>query len=412
MKRYVIWLALLVVGTQAVPCAAESKTYQLTVAAGDQDRTNVPVTVLIPLPASLAKAQSAVVQDSSGKALPAQLTGIGVLSKTPAGGDSVAKEVHFILPSLKANASGNFEATISTDPPAKAEAFSWQDTKGDFTDLKFGDRPVLRYMYTTFDDSSKDKRELTYKVYHHLYDPDGQRLVTKGAGGLYPHHRGLYFGFNQITYGENKKADIWHCTGDAHQTHEKFLASEAGPVLGRHRLEIAWHGQGKEVFAKEERELTVYNVPGGQLVEFATRLSSSGSKIKLNGDPQHAGFQFRASQEVAEKTASKTYYIRPDGVGKPGEEKQGGDYPWKGMSFVLGDQRYTAAYLDRPTNPKPCQHSERNYGRFGSYFVYEVTPEKPLEIAYRIWLQKGEMKAEEIAARDADFAKPVEVKVK
>src|SRR5262249_42491652 len=305
-----------------------------------------------------------------------------------------------------------FKVTVSTDSPAKVDGFSWQDTKGDFMELKFGARPVLRYMYTTFDDSTKEKRELTYKVYHHLYDPDGQRLVTKGPGGLYPHHRGLYFGFNQITYGDNKKADIWHCTGDAHQTHEKFLASEAGPVLGRHRLEIAWHGQGKEIFAKEERELTVYNVRGGQFVEFATRLSSTGSKIKLNGDPQHAGFQFRASQEVAEKTASKTYYIRPDGVGKPGEEKQGGDYPWKGMSFMVGDQRYTAAYLDRPTNPKPCQHSERNYGRFGSYFVYEVTPEKPLEIAYHIWLQKGEMKAEEIAARDADFAKSVDVKVK
>ena len=68
--------------------------------------------------------------------------------------------------------------------------------------------------------------------------------------------------------------------------------------------------------------------------------------------------------------------------------------------------------LPKPANPKPAQHSERKYGRFGSYFVYEVTPEKPLEISYRIWLQKGEMKGEEIAVLDAEFAKPVEVKVK
>jgi hypothetical protein len=70
------------------------------------------------------------------------------------------------------------------------------------------------------------------------------------------------------------------------------------------------------------------------------------------------------------------------------------------------------AYLDKSTNPKPAQYSERNYGRFGSYFVYELTPEKPLAINYRLWLQKGEMKAPEIAALATDFAKPVEVKVK
>jgi hypothetical protein len=153
-------------------------------------------------------------------------------------------------------------------------------------------------------------------------------------------------------------------------------------------------------------------VPGGFLVGFAARLHSTGSKIKLDGDPQHAGFQFRAAQEVAEKTPKETYYLRPDGNGKPGDTKQGGDYPWKGMSFVLGGQRYTACYLDRPGNPKPAQYSEREYGRFGSYFVSEVTPEKPLEINYRLWLQKGEMKGEEIAALSAQFVKPAEVRVK
>jgi len=411
MKRAALCLTLLAAFVGAGPLWAESKTYELTIAAGEQDRVNVPICVLLPLPVSLGQAQSATVQDADGKKLPAQLTAPGLLAKTPATDDSAPKELHFILPNLKANTAVTFKATISTDPLAKAEGFSWHDTKNDFMDLKFADRPVLRYMYTTFDDSTKEKRDLTYKVFHHLYDPEGKLLVTKGAGGLYPHHRGLYYGFNNITYG-NKKADIWHCTGDAHQSHEKFVASEAGPVLGRHRLEIAWHGVKKEVFAKEERELTVYNVPGGQLVEFAARLNSTGEKIKLDGDPQHAGFQFRAAQEVAEKTAKQTYYVRPDGVGKPGEAKQDGDYPWKAMSFVLGQDRFTACYLDKPSNPKPAKYSERDYGRFGSYFVAEVTLEKPLDVNYRVWVQKGEMKQPDVAAQSINFVKPPEVKVK
>ena len=82
------------------------------------------------------------------------------------------------------------------------------------------------------------------------------------------------------------------------------------------------------------------------------------------------------------------------------------------MSFVIGGQRYTAAYLDRPANPKEARFSERDYGRFGSYFVYELTKARPLVINYRIWLQKGEMTRKQVAALSADFVAPPLVKVK
>ena len=64
------------------------------------------------------------------------------------------------------------------------------------------------------------------------------------------------------------------------------------------------------------------------------------------------------------------------------------------MSFVLGDQRYTVAYLDRPQNPKEARFSERDYGRFGSYFVADATEKKPVEVDYRLWLQDGPMTVE------------------
>jgi hypothetical protein len=182
---------------------------------------------------------------------------------------------------------------------------------------------------------------------------------------------------------------------------------------------IEWRGHKKEVFAKEERELTIYKVPGGTLVEFASLLRTTGGKVKLDGDPQHAGFHFRAAQEVA-VNKKQTYYLRPDGKGELGKErnwnpktKEGPvNLPWNAMCFVLDGQRYTAAYLDKSTNPKEARYSERDYGRFGSYFVYELTKEKPLLIDYRIWLQKGEMKASQVAALAADFETPVEVKTK
>ena len=151
--------------------------------------------------------------------------------------------------------------------------------------------------------------------------------------------------------------------------------------------------------------MTVHAAKGGTLVEFESTLTSAtGGTVHLDGDPQHAGFQFRGSDEIAKKTKDQTYYLRTDGKGKPGETrnwshknsnspmgKECTNRPWNAMSFVLGGKRYTVLYLDHPDNPKPARYSERDYGRFGCYFVHDLLPNKPLVVRYRLWLQKGEM---------------------
>ncbi len=282
---------------------------------------------------------------------------------------------------------------------------------------------MLRYIHAPLDESSAKAREETFKVYHHVYDPTGKRLITKGPGGLYTHHRGLFYGFKTTSYGKNT-VDIWHCPppgkpNEAHQAHRDVRLRWAGPVLGRHRLDIDWNGVGKKTFATEQRELTVYNVPGGTLIEFSSLLTPTGEPVELDGDPQHAGFHFRADNEVADKKVQKeTIFIRPGGIGKPGVEKnwpkdeEQVNLPWLGMSFVLGGKRYTAAYLDNPSNPKEARFSERIYGRFGSYFVATATREKPLLVNYRVWLQEGQMSMDDIAAKSRAFVEPVVVKLR
>src|SRR5262249_59644639 len=120
------------------------------------------------------------------------------------------------------------------------------------------------------------------------------------------------------------------------------------------------------------------------------------------------------------KTEDLTVFIRPDGDGKPGTEvnwdgKKNTSHknlPWLAMSFVVKDKRFTVCYLDRPTNPKEARFSERAYGRFGSYFVTTVTKDKPLVVRYRIWIQEGQMKGDEIKALSAAFANPPKITVK
>jgi hypothetical protein len=270
-------------------------------------------------------------------------------------------------------------------------------------------------MCEPFNNNGAD-RERTYKVFHHVFNPIDETRLTKGMGSQYTHHRGVYYGFSKCSYGDGKKADTWHCPGQVHQSHVKVLAEEAGPVLARQRLLINWYGADGKPFAEEERELTFHKLEreGGFaiVVDFASRLKSLDGKLKVDGDPQHAGFQFRAAEEVAEKTAKQTIYIRPDGVDKPGATRQSAEQPWNAMSFVVGGQRYTCCYLDRPTNPKPAFYSERDYGRFGSYFVAETEGDKTIDVQYRLWIQPGEMDVAAVAAQAKNFVEPPSVTVK
>jgi hypothetical protein len=410
-----------------VPLAAladEPLKLTITVSAGKHDRQNVPVRVPIAVPEGIGPAVKLV--DPAGKELPAQIGPPALLASATKSAGKVARELHFTLEKLPAGQAVELTATIMAGKPNRPRgSFHWRlyhHEKVDLSATLMSDRGMmLKYECLPFDDSTPEARHETYKVFHHVYSPDGKTLLTKGAGGLYPHHRGLFYGFNKISYGDGKKADTWHCTGDAHQSHEKDLGLMSGILVGRHRVAIDWHGEKKEVFAREQRELASYHLGSanqGVIIDFASRLTAAAGPVKLAGDPQHAGFQFRAAQEVAEKTKSQTYYVRPDGVGKPGQtrnwpgDKDQVNLPWKAMSFVVGGQRYTVAYLDHPANPKESRWSERDYGRFGCYFEYELTSEKPLEVRYRLWIQPGEMTIAEVARLSADFAEPVEVSVK
>lgn len=413
-----VWVAASVLA--AVPAWGASKSLQVTVSAGQSDRENVPVKVIVTLPETLKNANMATLEDAEGNKLTGQVTGLGLLAPaTTTAEELVARELHFIVPMLKTGQTLVLTATIDGDTPSPQKSFAWSDTAGKYSELSFAGRPVLRYMYEAVDNSTNERRMETYKPYHHVYDPQGSRVVTKGPGGLFPHHRGLYYGFNRITYDEGKKhADTWHCNKGEWQSHEGVLAEDVGPVLGRHLVAIDWHGQDGKVFAKEQREMSAYNVPGGLLIEFASRLTTTGGAVKLDGDPQHAGFQFRASQDVPDKTAKLTYYLRPDGKDNPGSfrnwpgNKNHANLPWNALSFVLGEQRYTCCYLDRPQNPKEARYSERDYGRFGSYFEYELTEDRPLDLNYRIWLQEGEMTVEGVSGLSNDFVSPPAVAVK
>jgi hypothetical protein len=314
-----------------------------------------------------------------------------------------------------------FLGLSSTAIAADEEGFAWQDAEGDHIDLYYNGQPAIRYMQPKLDETSDETRNATFKPYHHVFSPDGKTLLTKGPGGLFPHHKGLFYGFNKISYGDGKKCDTWHCTGKTFQEGVSEIKHEADADSASHQVAIDWHGEDGEVFAHEKRTIGVTRdeVDGveGWLIDFGSHLETAdGKPVHLDGDPQHAGFQFRATQEVPDKTAKETYYLRPDGKGEPGkfrnwdhakpdatENAKTENMPWNALSMVVDGRRYTVVYLDHPDNPKPARYSERDYGRFGSYFVADVTKDQPLEVKYRLWVQPGEMTVEQCEALSKAF---------
>jgi hypothetical protein len=388
--------ALVLLLALALPASAQ----KIVVTGLKTDQANVVVVAPVPAGANATN----VVNLPDGLHAPAQMTSDG-------------KSLVFVLPKLKAG------ETVTVTPGmlnyVKAPPhFKFSEEKDGLSELTFDGRKVLQYFHPKRD--PKD-HYYTFKPFHNVYDPaTGAVMLTNTSAktskdGQFPHHRGLFFGFNRISYGEKQTADIWHGTENVFSEHDKTLSTEAGEVFGRQRSAISWHGKDGNAFATEERDVTVYAVPGGTLIDWNTTLQTKLDKVRLDGDPQHAGFHFRANQEVSKNGKANTYYLRPDGKGKPGETRnwdaKGADkrtinLPWNACSFVTGGKRYTVLRINHPDNPKETRGSERDYGRFGDYFEYDLTPAKPLKLKYRVWVQEGEMTVEQCNALAEAFVTP------
>ncbi len=268
--------------------------------------------------------------------------------------------------------------------------------------------PMLAVFCEPYDPSTPASKEATFKTFTHVYDPEGSNLITKGAGGKFPHHRGLFYGFMKTTYSAGV-VDTWHCKDGVHLNLTGPGVEEYGPLAVRVTLPVGWYGKKDDLFAREERQFTVLRAGEALVVDFASRVTPLDGVIKVDGDPQHAGYHFRASDEVASKTSKKTVFVRPSGVDKPGvtrnwpERKDHINLPWNSMQFSANENRYSVTYINHPENRGESRFSEREYGRFGCYFVDEATVEKPLVVQNRMVFRRGDLDKKEAHADAVGF---------
>jgi hypothetical protein len=243
-----------------------------------------------------------------------------------------------------------------------AADFSIKENSGKNIEVFYKDKAVLRFM-TERDASTEKTDHETYKVYAHVIDPldpEGKRLLTKGAGGRYTHHRGIFVGF-KVKSGKSN-ADLWHMKGGARNNYKKILKQDVTDKSAVLTVEVDWV-DGDKVLLKEERTFLIHapEANGAFLIDLKTKLTAVDADAEIGGDREHGGCHFRASNEVASNKSAK--YIIPTGK----DVKTGKDLPWTAMTFKIGEQQYFVQHMTDPKAGTWEYSAYRDYGRFGSY---------------------------------------------
>lgn len=260
--------------------------------------------------------------------------------------------------------------------------------------------PILRYMYQR-DTSSPERSFDTAKVFAHVMAPGGKNTLTKGAGGKFPHHRGIFIGWNRIQY-EGKRNDLWHVR-NTEQAHQEFLTTQGGTDGGEITSKIAWIGVDGKTLIEEKRTYRVVAAKDAHaVIDFVSELTAATGPLELNGDPEHAGVQFRPSQQVAENK-SATYTFHQPGI----DPKKQPGLPWVANTFRVDDQTWTVQHMSHPSNPKDAIWSAyRDYGRFGPFSVIELAKGETVTLRYRFRVTAGKAPSREVMSQHyAAFAK-------
>jgi hypothetical protein len=284
---------------------------------------------------------------------------------------------------------------------AQADDFSISDTKGKHLEIVApSGKPLLRYVYGR-DTSTPELTFDTAKIFSHVVAPNGKTTLTKGAGGKFPHHRGIFIGWSKIKH-DGKSHDLWHVRNTA-QLHVEFGEMKADSKGASVTSTINWVGNQKKTVITEQRTYSVVAQEGAYaVIDFTSELKATNGDVELNGDPEHAGIQFRPSQQVAEQKSAK-YLFHAEGV----DPKKQQDLPWAAVSFNVDKEPWSVQHMSHPSNPKGARWSAyRDYGRFGPFTVVKIADGKTQTFRYRFRVTKGELPTREsLAAQHAAYAK-------
>ena len=266
-----------------------------------------------------------------------------------------------------------------------SQDFTFQDTQGKYLDVLQGGKKVARYMYA-YDTKDKTSAHDTYKPYLHVFSDDGETIITKGPGGAFTHHRGIFIGWNKLGF-DGKVYDRWHMKG-GEQVHQKFEKTEGGKDSGVFTSVVNWNDNEKQPLVVEKRTMKFMPAekPGYILIDFTSEILAPRGDVVLDGDPEHAGIQYRPANDVDK---AKTVYSY---CGEKVDLKKDKDLAWIGETYTLSNKQYSVVMMNHPDNTKGTRISAyRDYGRFGMFPKSEIAKGATKTFRYRFMIATGGM---------------------
>ena len=280
-------------------------------------------------------------------------------------------------------------------------------------DVSLDGARIARYMHA-YDPRTEETLHDTYKPYLHIYDASGERLITKGPGGRYTHHRGIFVGFQELKHveedGKEKGYDRWHMR-DGAIVQTAIVEATGGADSATIRVANDWMNKDAAPFGREERTMTFTRAPdelGRFMVDLRSVLTPLSGSIEITpnqdqkgkGDAEHNGLQFRAADDIKNKVTS---YLLPveDKVSADGTSNV--DLNWAVLRYELESDPDATGHviwcMSHPKNPTGALWSVyRDYGRFGTAPSGTATMDAPLDLGARFIVASGELPSREAAA--------------
>ncbi len=249
-------------------------------------------------------------------------------------------------------------------------------------DIKDGTRLVAQFIHG----------EGQLKPYLHVFGDEGDLLTEWDAKQQFPHHRGIYIGWNKIT-SDLGSYDLWHLNNGGKMSVVKFEKLEGGKDSATLVATIEWRGGPKgqadtQLILTETRTL-VLSRPAGQRTQVDARFVLHPARdLTLGGDLQHAGIHFRGSAQLLTHTKETSYLWQPDLPGTGGKVVAT-NAQWVRLHFPVGDRWYAATEFTAPSNPVE-EISWRDYGRFGFFFKRALKKDEKLSLNYRFITERAE----------------------
>ncbi len=251
--------------------------------------------------------------------------------------------------------------------------------------------PVLTYNFGTVPvpDALKGKKyaEPRSNYIHPLYGPKGE-ILTTDFSPEHPHHRGIYWAWPEVTYNGEKR-DL-HALQGVFARPVKIQTQNVDKDSATITAENVWKWGDVEAIVSEFATITAHHLQDGlRIIDFAFSFKAvkPGITLARRGKTNYGGFNLRMSsftdlKIVKHSDAPGAYPCRSHaeltGTPPAGKEPTG--------IFILqhpSNPLYPGEWLGIPKLPW-LQPTFPSAG-----MTYELTPGKPLDLAFRVIIRQG-----------------------